>query len=110
VDGQFRLVTGRTLEQVQALHRGKRSEAYQQATGWVALCREDLARLGISPGDRVRVRTAGGQADLIARLGDLPQGLIFIPLGPVASQLAGADTGATGMPLLKGLVAEVEGL
>lgn len=110
MDGQFRLVTGRTSEQVQALHRGKRSQSYQQATGWVALCPEDLARLGISPGDRVRVRTAGGQVDLTARPGDLPRGLLFVPLGPVASQLAGAETDATGMPLLKGQPAEVEAL
>jgi formylmethanofuran dehydrogenase subunit D len=110
VDGSFKLVTGRTLEQVQALHKGKKSKAYHQATGWIALCAADLAQLGIRPGDRVRVQTAGGQADLIARLGDLPQGLLFIPLGPAASQLIGADTGATGMPLLKGLAAKVERL
>ena len=105
---RFTLITGRTPEQGTSLHEGKGSAAYRRATAWVAMSPEDLARLGIEEQQLVRVRTAAGQAKLAVRSEDLPTGLLFIPMGPVANLLIGANTDGTGMPAFKGTAAEVE--
>jgi formylmethanofuran dehydrogenase subunit D len=100
---RFTLVTGRTKDQGQARHVARNSRAYQQVTAWIEMNAEDMARLGISAGHLVRVQTETGQAELPVRAGELPSGMVFMPLGPAASELSASDTDGTGMPLLKGL-------
>jgi formylmethanofuran dehydrogenase subunit D len=104
---EFVLITGRTTKQGSAIHEGKESEAYRLATGFVAMGGEDRERLGLVDGQRVCVRTAFGEAELELQAGDLPQGMLFVPLGPVANQLIPGETRGTGMPDSKGLKAEV---
>ena len=105
---QFTLITGRTPEQGEGLHRGKDSEAYRRATALVEMNSEDMARLQIEEGQIVQVRTATGQVEVPARIGTLSPGLLFMPMGPAANVLVGTDTESTGMPSFKGLIAEVE--
>ena len=74
---------------------------------------DDMARLGLADGDRVRLRTDVGEVVVrcVARKPeDLPSGMIFIAYGPPSSQLMGADTALSGMPLSKNLEVEVEPL
>jgi formylmethanofuran dehydrogenase subunit D len=104
----FTLITGRTPEQGEGLHTGKDSEDYRRATALVEMNPQDMARLAVEEGQIVRVRTATGQVQVPVRSGNLPTGLVFIPMGPVANVLVGAETESTGMPPFKGLVAEVE--
>jgi formylmethanofuran dehydrogenase subunit D len=104
----FTLITGRTPEQGRGLHEGKGSEAYHQATTLVEMNPEDMARLGIEKGQVVWVRTETGQVEAPVRMGTLPEGLLFIPMGPAANKLIGTETEGTGMPPFKGLEAEVE--
>jgi len=104
------LITGRTIKQGEALHKGKDSDEYRQATGFVEMSRPDRERLGIEEGQRVRVRTAFGEAELELQENDLPEGMIFVPMGPAANMLIGAETRGTGMPDSKGLKAEMEPL
>lgn len=104
----FTLITGRTPEQGEGLHKGKDSEAYRRATALVEMSPEDMARLEIEEGQIVRVRTATGQVEVPVRAGTLPPGLLFIPMGPAANSLIGTETEGTGMPSFKGLAAEVE--
>jgi formylmethanofuran dehydrogenase subunit D len=108
VSERFTLITGRTFKQGRGLYRGKGSEAYRASTSLVEMSAEDMARLGIEEGQVVRLRTAAGQVELAVHPGALPCGLLFVPMGPAASALVGADTAGTGMPLSKGLAAEVE--
>ena len=114
---KFILITGRTAKQGAALHKGKDSDEYRQATGFVEMSRADRERLApLAPQgwgergavQRVRVRTAFGEAEFELREGNLPEGIIFAPLGPAANALIGAETRGTGMPDSKGLKAEVE--
>lgn len=105
---RFRLITGRTLEQAAGLHRGKETEAYRRATQLVEMNAQDMARLEIEEGAPVRIRTSAGAVEVPARAGELPPGLIFVPLGPTANELIGTQTEGTGIPPFKGLEAEVE--
>jgi formylmethanofuran dehydrogenase subunit D len=107
---EFILITGRTAKQGAALHKGKDSDEYRQATGFVAMSREDRERLGIEEGRSVRVRTTFGETELELREKELPPGMIFVPMGPTANTLIAAETQGTGMPDSKGLEAEVEPL
>ncbi len=107
---RFILITGRTAEQGNALHRGKDSDQYRRATGFVVMNRSDRERLGMAEGQAVQVRTAFGEAELELREGDLPPGMVFVPMGPAANALIAAETQGTGMPDSKGLEAVVEPL
>jgi formylmethanofuran dehydrogenase subunit D len=104
----FTLITGRTPEQGKGLHQGKDSEAYRRATVLVEMNSDDLAHLGVEEGQAVQVRTSTGQVEVPVRTGQLPPGLLFMPMGPTANVLIGSDTECTGMPPSKGLVAEVK--
>jgi len=103
----FKLITGRTAEQGRSLHTGKDSEAYRRATTVMDMNPEDMERLGVAEGENVRVRTQDGQAAVVVRAGTLPPGIVFIPMGPTANALIGAETEGTGTPLFKGLTVEV---
>jgi len=107
---EFILITGRTAKQGTALHKGKDSAEYRLATGFVSMNHEDRKHLGVEAGRRVRVRTAFGETELELRENDLPDGMIFVPMGPMANALIGSETRGTGMPDSKGLEAEVEPL
>lgn len=104
----FTLITGRTSEQGEGLHKGKDSEDYRRATSLVEMNPEDMARLAIEEGQVVRVRTTAGQVEVPVHVGTLPPGMVFIPMGPAANLLIEAETESTGMPPFKGLAAEVE--
>jgi formylmethanofuran dehydrogenase subunit D len=102
------LITGRTRKQAHAMHQGKATDEYLQATGLVELNPADMARLGIADGDQVAVHSPEGRVSAVARQSDLPEGMAFIPMGPMANRLVGAGTDGTGMPSFKGLSVEVE--
>jgi formylmethanofuran dehydrogenase subunit D len=104
---EFILITGRTTEQGTALHKGKDSDEYRQATEFVTMGHADMERLGLAEGQNVRMRTAFGETELELREGDLPLGMVFVPIGPAANMLIGAETRGTGMPDSKGLEVEV---
>lgn len=104
----FILITGRTREQADGLHKGKDSEAYREATTLVEMCPEDMARLAIEKGQIVRLRTKSDQVEVPVRTGALPSGMLFIPMGPVANRLIETETAGTGMPAFKGLTVKME--
>jgi formylmethanofuran dehydrogenase subunit D len=105
---QLTLITGRTREQADGLHRGKETAAYHEATALAEMSPQDMGRLGIDDGAMVQIRTSIGAVEVPVRAGQLPPGLVFMPLGPTANALIGTETEATGMPPFKGLEVEVE--
>lgn len=108
MDNLFTLITGRTRGQANGLHKGAGSSAHLKATSCVEICPEDMTRLGIKEGQVIRLRSETGQTEAYVKAGDLPPGLLFIPMGPTANRLVGTDTSGTGMPPFKGQRIEVE--
>lgn len=107
------LIAGRTTKQGVSLNAGKLEAAYRETTSTGEMNADDMARLGLKEGDSVRLRTAVGQ--IVVRcspraVADLPSGMIFLPYGPLSSQLMDSDTALTGMPISKNLRVEVEPL
>jgi formylmethanofuran dehydrogenase subunit D len=113
-DGQeetFILIPGRTSRQGTSLNEGKFTPAYVEETATLMMCPQDMKRLGLAAGDRVRLRSPQGAVELPcqpAKDGELPPGLLFLPYGDLSSRLMGADTHGTGMPSSKGIDVELE--
>src|SRR5438132_12277277 len=107
----FILIPGRTSRQGTTLNEGKFTQGDVEETSTLLMNPEDMARLTLKNGDRVRLRTEQGQIELpcqAARTGELPSGLLFLPYGDMSSQLMGGDTHGTGMPNSKSFDVELE--
>lgn len=107
----FILIPGRTSRQGTSLNEGKFSDAYVEETSTLLMCPEDMKRLALQNGDRVRLRSEQGRIELAcqaAKAGDLPAGILFLPYGDMSSRLMGGDTQGTGMPNSKCFDVELE--
>lgn len=74
----------------------------------IQLCPEDVEKLGLKEGNRVKVTTDFGSVNVawIPEKG-LDSGIVFFPYGPWANQVYSSTTGSTGMPLMKGIPATI---
>ena len=107
----FILIPGRTSRQGTTLNEGKFTAAYIEETNTLMMNADDMARLNLKKGDRVRLRSEQGQIDIpcqAAKAGELPAGLLFLPYGDMSSRLMGGDTHGTGMPNSKSFDVELE--
>ena len=105
------LIPGRTTKQGVALIDSKFKKNYRESTTTVEINVEDMARLGLEEGCKVKVRSANGVATLKCtgrKTEDLPSGVLFIAYGPPTSKLMDKDTAASGMPLSKHLEVVLE--
>ncbi|MCS7144848.1 MAG: tRNA CCA-pyrophosphorylase, partial [Archaeoglobaceae archaeon] len=75
------LISGRTLDQGATVEE-KLTEEYFKAVNYIELSEEDFRALGLKEGDKVKLKTEFGEVVVFAKLGDLPKGLAFIPMGP----------------------------
>ncbi len=102
------MISGRTLAQGAGCE-SKMSPDFLRAVSVCHLSSEDYSSLGLSEGRNVLLKNSVGQAVLSARPDPgLPNGLVFIPMGPWANALVGKDTGGCGTPHFKGVDVEVE--
>ena len=79
----FILIPGRTSRQGTTLNESKLTGAYVEEISTLMMAPEDMARLGLKHGDRVRLRSEQGHIELpcqAAKAGELPSGLLFLPL------------------------------
>jgi formylmethanofuran dehydrogenase subunit D len=107
----FVLIPGRTARQGTTLNEGKFTAGYVEETSTLLMNPDDMARLGLKNGDRVRLRTQQGQVELpcqATKAGELPSGVLFLPYGDLSSRLMGGDTHGTGMPDSKSFDVELE--
>jgi len=74
----------------------------------VELNQADMARSGLSDGDRARLKTEYGTAEFECRHGDIPEGLAFVAFGSACNQLIGGETDASGMPDSKHVKVDIE--
>ncbi len=104
------LITGRTMHQGMGLEYGKFSEFYKEKVAIIFIDPEDLEKSNIQHGDTVRVKTPYGETVVVAQKSkEAPhKGLVFMPYGPWANLISGAETNGTGMPHFKGIPCEIE--
>jgi len=107
----FILIPGRTSQQGCGISEGKFGDTYMSETRRLLVASQDMKRLSLADGDRVRLTSEWGQVDveIAAAKGDeLPPGLLFIAYGDLSSRLMGGDTHGSGMPTSKGLDVTLE--
>jgi len=104
------LLTGRTIEQGTGKETGKFSEKYLESVSICQMDPEDIKLLGVRENANVKVTTDFGSVIVkVVKSKRVPHsGVVFVPYGPWASVLANPKTQGTGMPSLKGEIAEIE--
>lgn len=104
------IITGRSLSQGRSKELGKFSDKYRESVAVCELDPKDLRALRIRPGTNVRIRTKYGKVVLKAvKSTQSPhRGIVFLPYGPWASVIMGAETQGTGMPSFKGVPGRIE--
>jgi formylmethanofuran dehydrogenase subunit D len=105
------LIAGRSSKQGTSLNEGKLKQNYIDVTSTVEMNQDDMDRLGIQDGDKVRLRSDRGETVVQCKgrkAKDLPSGLLFIAYGPPSSLLMSGETAGTGMPISKNLDVVVE--
>ena len=98
---------------MRGISEGKYEENYQREINTLQVAPEDMERLQLTNGDRVRVKSEFGQIDVeitTAKGDELPPGLLFIAYGDLSSRLMGGDTHGSGMPTSKGFDVTMEKL
>ena len=106
------LIAGRTSDQGVSINEGKLGSRYREVTSTVEINADDMARLGLEAGDKVRLTTSEGSVVVSCKerkAEDLPSGVLFLPYGPASSQLMAGDTAGSGMPISKNLEVVLEG-
>lgn len=101
----FILIPGRTSRQGTTLNEGKFSDGYLEETSTLKINPDDMQRLGLTDGDRVRLWNEFGEVTVPCKSGkdELPPGVLFISYGDASSRLMGGETHGSGMPDSKGL-------
>jgi len=107
---EFILIPGRTSKQGTSLNEGKYSEGYKSEINTLLMNPQDMVRLALADGDRVRMWNQVGEVVVPVKSGkdELPPGLLFITYGDNSSRLMGGETHGSGMPDSKGLDVLVE--
>ncbi|MEJ2762101.1 MAG: molybdopterin dinucleotide binding domain-containing protein [Gammaproteobacteria bacterium] len=87
------LIAGRSSKQGTSLNKGKLKEEYLQITSMAEFNEEDMAKLGLEEGDRIRLYNRVGETVVTVvkkKATDLPVGVISMAYGPNSSQRAPA--------------------
>jgi formylmethanofuran dehydrogenase subunit D len=84
------------------MEKGKNSEEYIREISTLFVNPEDCSRLGLSENSRATLKSSAGEIIVRCRPAEGPEGIFFLPVGPLANQLIGEETLGTGVPDFKG--------
>lgn len=103
------LNTGRTVWQGQAIESGKDLEMYVDAAAIAHMSAEMMSQLGIKPEDNIEVISNFGNVvvKIVATKETLPEGMIYIPMGPWANRVIDPETNSTATPSFKNIPVEI---
>ncbi len=103
------LVTVRTAKQGALMMKGKMTSEYLEEISTLRVNPDDMDELALSPGEQARITSPYGEAIVACNPADVPRGLFFMPLGPLANRLfSGLHTHGTGVPDWKGQSVTIE--
>ncbi len=101
-------IAGRTIKQGQQENMGKLRDEYLEVVSTLDMNPQDLAEMGLTSGQSVRVRSEWGETVYRCAEGDIPRGMVFVPYGPPTGPLMSGETSGTGMPSQKNWEVDVE--
>jgi len=103
------LNTGRTVWQGEAIESGKDLKMYVDYAAKCDMSSSQFEALGIKEGDNVEILSEYGDVVLTAVKAKeaLPEGMVYVPMGPWANRIVQPDTESTAMPSFKGVPVEI---
>lgn len=97
------LNTGRTVWQGQAIESGKDLQMFINAAAICHINQDMMDELGIKDGDNVQIVSEYG--DVIVKAvntqEELPDGMVYVPMGPWANRVIRPNTDSTATPSFK---------
>ncbi|MBI5680390.1 MAG: protein fwdD [Methanobacterium sp.] len=105
----FILNTGRTVWQGQAIESGKDLPMYVDAAAICHMNKDQMEDLGVTAGDNIEVVSEYGDVivKVVATKETLPDGMLYIPMGPWANRVIRPITDCTATPSFKNIPVDV---
>lgn len=103
------LNTGRTIWQGQAIESGKDLPMFVNAAAICNINKDVMEELGIKSGDNVKIVSKYG--DVIVKAveakEELPNGMVYVPMGPWANRVTRPNTDSTATPSFKNIPVDI---
>jgi len=105
----IKITTYRDIFQIEALEHDRFGEEYKKLSAALMMCKEDMKKIGLNTGDRVRLTNNFGSVvvELRATKRDEPGGIAFMVNSPWSNALVSGDTGGKGIPEFKNINARI---
>ncbi len=106
---EIKITTYRDIFQVEALEHNRFDEEYKKLSAAIILSKNDLKKMGLKSGDRVRLSNNHGSVVVEVRepRRDEPGGTAFMVNSPWSNALVSGDTGGKGIPEFKNITARL---
>ena len=106
---EIKITTYRDIFQVESLETDRFGEEYGKHSAAVVLGKEDMKKMNLKTGDRVRLANTSGSIVVEVRESkrDEPGGLAFMVNSPWSNALVPDDTGGKGIPEFKNISARI---
>ncbi|MCZ7382858.1 MAG: formylmethanofuran dehydrogenase [Candidatus Methanoperedens sp.] len=106
---EIKITTYRDIFQVEAQERDRFGKDYEKLSASIVMSKNDMEKMGLKPGDRVKVANNNGSIVVEARESkrDEPGGLAFMVNSPWSNVLVSGDTGGKGIPEFKNITAKI---
>lgn len=106
---EIKITTYRDIFQVEAQERDRFGKDYEKLSASIMMSKNDLAKMGLKSGDRVKVANNNGSVVVEARESkrDEPGGVAFMINSPWSNVLVSGETGGRGIPEFKNINAKI---
>ncbi len=106
---EIKITTYRDIFQVEAQERDRFGKDYEKLSACIVMSKNDMAKLGLKPGDRVKVANNNGSivVEVMESRRDEPGGVAFMVNSPWSNVLVSGDTGGKGIPEFKNIIAKI---
>ncbi|MGL4669312.1 MAG: tungsten-dependent formylmethanofuran dehydrogenase subunit FwdD [Methanobacteriaceae archaeon] len=103
------LNTGRTVWQGEAIEAGKDLKMYIDYAAICNLTQAQFDELGIEEGDHIEILSPYGDVVVktVKAKEELPEGMIYVPMGPWANRVIRPDTDSTATPSFKNIPVDI---
>ncbi len=106
---EIKITTYRDIFQVEALERDRFGEEYRKLSACIVMSRDDLKKMGLKAGERVKVSSNYGSVVVEVKESkrDEPAGIAFMVNSPWSNALVSNDTGGKSIPEFKNITAKI---
>jgi len=105
----IRITTYRDIFHAEAFERDRFGEEYKKLSAAIILSRNDMQKMGLNAGDRVKISNSYGSVVVEAKESkkDEPGGLAFMVNSPWSNSLVAGETQGKGIPDFKLITAKI---